>query len=53
MISIWDRAGQLGESGASLDGKDEVWYVDIQSSKVVASANIDWGPFIVDPWTST
>jgi hypothetical protein len=29
------------ESGASSDGKDGEWYVDIQSFKVVASACID------------
>jgi hypothetical protein len=32
---------QLGESGASSDGKDGEWYVDIQSSKVVAPACVD------------
>jgi hypothetical protein len=32
------RAGQLGESGASSDGKDEEWYIDIRSSKVIAPA---------------
>jgi hypothetical protein len=30
--------GQLGETGVSLDGKDGEWYVDIQSSKMVAPA---------------
>jgi hypothetical protein len=39
------------ESGVSSDGKDEEWYVNIRDSKVVVPAYVDWGPFIVDPWT--
>jgi hypothetical protein len=53
MISIGDQVGQLGESEASSDGKVKEWYVDIRSSKVIAPAWVDWGPFVVDPWTST
>jgi hypothetical protein len=49
---MWDWAGQLGESGVSLDGKGGEWYVDIWDSKVVAPTCVNWGPFIVDPWTS-
>jgi hypothetical protein len=46
------RSGrQLEESGVS-DGKDKEWYMDIWGSKAVAPAYVDWGPFIVDPWTS-
>jgi hypothetical protein len=41
--------GQLGESDVSLDGKDVEWYVDIQSSMVVAPACVDMGPFVVEP----
>jgi hypothetical protein len=33
--------GQLGKNGVSLDGKDGEWYVDIQSSKMVASTCVD------------
>jgi hypothetical protein len=43
---------QLGESEVSSDGKDGVWYVDIRGFKVIAPACVDWGPFIVDHWTS-
>jgi hypothetical protein len=52
LIQIWDRAGQLGESRISSNGKDGEWYVDIRSCKVVAPTCVDWGTFIVDPWTS-
>jgi hypothetical protein len=44
--------GQLGERRVSLDGKDKEWYVDIRGSKVVAPACVDWGPLVVEPWTS-
>jgi hypothetical protein len=49
---IWDRAGQLGESGVSSDGKVRKRDVDIRGSKVVAPTCVDWGPFIVDFWES-
>jgi hypothetical protein len=41
--------GQLGERGVSSDGKDREWYVDIRGSKVIASACVNRGPFVVDP----
>jgi hypothetical protein len=44
--------GQLGKSGVSSNEKDEEWYMDIWGSKVVSLTSVDWGPFIVDPWSS-
>jgi hypothetical protein len=44
--------GQLVKSGVSSDGKDGEWFIDIWGSNVVAPVCVDWGPFIVDPWTS-
>jgi hypothetical protein len=42
--------------GVSSDGKDGEWYVDIRGSirgsKVICHACVDWGPFIVEHWTS-
>jgi hypothetical protein len=51
-VLIWDRAGQLVESGVSSDGMDGEGYVDIRGSKVVAPACVNWGRFVVDPWMS-
>jgi hypothetical protein len=45
-------AGQLGERGVSSNWKIGERDVDIRGLKVVAPACVDWGPFIVDPWTS-
>jgi hypothetical protein len=38
--------------GSIIDGKDGECYVDIRGSQVVVPTFVDWGPFIVDPWTS-
>jgi hypothetical protein len=41
--------GQLGESGVSSDRKVGERDVDIQGTKVLALAHVNWVPFIVEP----
>jgi hypothetical protein len=52
LIYIWDRVRQLGEMGVSSNGKVGERNVDIRCSKMVIPTCVDWGSFIVDPWTS-
>jgi hypothetical protein len=51
-VKIWDRAGQLGESGVSSDGTVGERDVDIRGSKVVAPSYVNWGSFVADPCIS-